>query len=182
MNKLTIPAILVATVMVAGIFAFMPVQQASTVHTTSTMTVSSATIALVADEMLEIREISVTNVDYDGAQAITITGAAATDEFTLLALIVDIGTAGGITANDQITFDVLTVDGAIGALTTATDVTITTSGAEIISEVDITTPTGNVIAIAMTAGTTFPADGETLDITAKILIRNSASDPVIDTL
>jgi len=34
MNKLAIPAILVATVMVAGIFAFMPVQQASTVHTT----------------------------------------------------------------------------------------------------------------------------------------------------
>ena len=34
MNKLTIPAILVATVMVAGIFAFMPVEQASTVHTT----------------------------------------------------------------------------------------------------------------------------------------------------
>ena len=35
MNKLTIPAILVATVMVAGIFAFIPVEQASTVHTTS---------------------------------------------------------------------------------------------------------------------------------------------------
>ena len=34
MNKLTIPTILVATVMVAGIFAFMPVQQATTVHTT----------------------------------------------------------------------------------------------------------------------------------------------------
>jgi len=33
MTKLTIPVILVATVMVAGIFAFMPVQQASTVHT-----------------------------------------------------------------------------------------------------------------------------------------------------
>jgi len=32
MNKLTIPAILVATVMVAGAFAFMPVEQASTVH------------------------------------------------------------------------------------------------------------------------------------------------------
>ena len=36
MNKLTIPAILVATVMVAGIFAFIPVEQASTVHTTGT--------------------------------------------------------------------------------------------------------------------------------------------------
>jgi len=34
MNKLTMPTILVATVMVAGMFAFMPVQQASTVHTT----------------------------------------------------------------------------------------------------------------------------------------------------
>jgi len=34
MNKLMIPAILVATVMVAGAFAFMPVEQAATVHTT----------------------------------------------------------------------------------------------------------------------------------------------------
>jgi len=33
MNKFTIPSILVATVLVAGMFAFMPVEQASTVHT-----------------------------------------------------------------------------------------------------------------------------------------------------
>ena len=33
-TKLTIPAILVVTVMVAGMFAFMPFQQASTVHDT----------------------------------------------------------------------------------------------------------------------------------------------------
>ena len=32
MNKLAIPAILVSIVMIAGIFAFMPVQQATTVH------------------------------------------------------------------------------------------------------------------------------------------------------
>jgi len=32
MNKLAIPAILVAVIMVAGIFAFSPVEQASTVH------------------------------------------------------------------------------------------------------------------------------------------------------
>jgi len=44
MNKLTIPSILVATVMVAGIFAFMPVEQASTVHTTiGILNVASAT-------------------------------------------------------------------------------------------------------------------------------------------
>ena len=34
MNKYAIPTILVATVLVAGIFEFMPIQQASTVHTT----------------------------------------------------------------------------------------------------------------------------------------------------
>jgi len=34
MNKFLIPAILVATVMVAGIFAFMPIEKASTVHGT----------------------------------------------------------------------------------------------------------------------------------------------------
>jgi len=32
MNKIAIPALLVATVMVAGMFAFAPVEQASTVH------------------------------------------------------------------------------------------------------------------------------------------------------
>ena len=33
-RKLAIPAILAATVLVAGIFAFMPIEQASTIHTT----------------------------------------------------------------------------------------------------------------------------------------------------
>lgn len=33
MNKLVIPAILAATVLVAGMFAFMPVERATTVHT-----------------------------------------------------------------------------------------------------------------------------------------------------
>ena len=53
MTKLTIPAILAATIMVAGIFAFMPVEQASTVHTTivadlgrtSSVILDAATIA-----------------------------------------------------------------------------------------------------------------------------------------
>ena len=36
MNKIVIPALLVSTVMVAGMFAFMPVEQANTVHTTIT--------------------------------------------------------------------------------------------------------------------------------------------------
>lgn len=53
MNKLAIPAILVAIVMVAGIFAFSPIEQASTVHTTiqntqQTVVERAETIALGA--------------------------------------------------------------------------------------------------------------------------------------
>ena len=33
MNRLTVPSILAATVLIAGIFALMPVERASTVHT-----------------------------------------------------------------------------------------------------------------------------------------------------
>ena len=36
MNKLAIPVALIAVIMVAGIFAFSPVEQASTVHDTIT--------------------------------------------------------------------------------------------------------------------------------------------------
>jgi len=42
MNKLVIPTILLATVMVAGIFAFSPIDEATTVHTTGTITVDSS--------------------------------------------------------------------------------------------------------------------------------------------
>jgi hypothetical protein len=35
MNKIAIPTLLLGVVMIAGIFAFMPVQEASTVHTTA---------------------------------------------------------------------------------------------------------------------------------------------------
>jgi len=35
MNKIALPALLVATIMVVGIFAFAPVEQASTIHTTT---------------------------------------------------------------------------------------------------------------------------------------------------
>jgi len=49
LNKFTIPVILVATVLVAGIFAFMPVEKASTVHTT----LQSSTAATTAHGLLQ---------------------------------------------------------------------------------------------------------------------------------
>jgi len=182
MNKLTIPTILVATVMVAGIFAFMPVEQASTVHTTNTATVSAATIALVADEMLELREISVTDVDFNGAQSIRITGAAATDEFQIITLTMVPGTGGDpVDAADEINIDGYTVDGAAGDILGFTNTDILT-GIELIAQIDLVLPpTGNVITFAMTGGAAPATDGETLSFTAEILIRNSAADPIITT-
>ena len=52
MNKLTIPSILAATVLIAGIFAFMPVEKASTVHTglgTQLTTITNNVATLQAD-------------------------------------------------------------------------------------------------------------------------------------
>jgi len=43
MNKIAIPALLVATIMVAGAFAFVPVEQASTVHTSGTVLANNLT-------------------------------------------------------------------------------------------------------------------------------------------
>jgi len=44
-----IPAILAVTVMVAGVFAFMPVEQASTVHTSTAFTENSMKYVTVSD-------------------------------------------------------------------------------------------------------------------------------------
>jgi len=53
MNKLTIPAILVATVMVAGIFAFMPVEKASTVHDTIILAITDGKVVQVTVPLSE---------------------------------------------------------------------------------------------------------------------------------
>jgi len=60
MNKVLVPSILAATVMVAGMFAFMPVEQASTVHIGS---------QLYAIEVLTITDTDVT----EGTDVYTLT-------------------------------------------------------------------------------------------------------------
>ena len=56
MNEFTIPAILVTTVIIAGMFAFMPVQEASTVHpiiqesSINLVTVTSTSATVGADD------------------------------------------------------------------------------------------------------------------------------------
>jgi hypothetical protein len=60
MNKITIPALLLGVVMIAGAFAFMPVQEASTVHTgaTTTLAADAITAAKIATDSIGAAEIA----------------------------------------------------------------------------------------------------------------------------
>jgi len=75
MNKLTIPTILVATVMVAGMFAFMPVEQASTVHTTGT------TVAVIGAGGIGVGDFATASITADAIA----TNAIGSDELAATA-------------------------------------------------------------------------------------------------
>jgi len=98
MNKLTIPAILAATVMVAGIFAFMPVEQASTVHTSGTITTTSTA------------DITAILEDTD----ITIPGTITTVDTVVDGIVLDVATVD--TVVDGIVLDVATVDTVVDGI------------------------------------------------------------------
>ena len=89
MNKLAIPAILTATIMVAGIFAFMPVEQASTVHTTAI-----GTIVDVVD----------TDASWDATDNL---GVTCTGAFEVLQIELDLTEGAGLfDATDNINFNI----------------------------------------------------------------------------
>ena len=91
LNKLVIPAILTATVLIAGIFAFSPVDEAQTVHSS-------------LGGVISINE-SITDVG--DATVFTIT---CTDTFFIPSMYVD---SSGVGAGDTIAVEDVTVDGNI---------------------------------------------------------------------
>jgi len=146
MNKLTIPTILVATVMVAGIFAFMPVEQASTVHTTIGLlqAVTATATDMVVDDVAAfdctdeviIYSIQVDSTDVSDTDVIAL---QIDDGVTTTVLDADVnGGGGGLTdtlsldeftavefpialaAGDELQLDITTVDAG-----STEDITIT---------------------------------------------------------
>jgi len=175
MNKLAIPAILVATVMVAGIFAFMPVEQASTVHDT------------IRSTQLEIRQVTAVGVDAAiDNNVLTIT--ADDQPFQLLGVRFIPGTTGTPVANtDQFEFDIIEVDGATMTTSlTAADKTITAGGYDVLHELaesanyPILGVTGTLFEFTFSTVSTAPDTTETVDITATILIEAGETNPTID--
>ena len=88
MKKYTIPTILVAVVLVAGMFAFMPVENAATVHTTILANTS------------EVNVVTDTDVGDAGTFDIEITGNGS--DFCILSLVLFTDDAQ-VLANDDIT-------------------------------------------------------------------------------
>ena len=85
MNKIIIPSILAATILVAGMFAFMPVQKASTVHTTIQSTI--------------LQSVAKSDTDVATGDALTLTCTA---PFVVHAINVD---ADGTLATDTVDVD-----------------------------------------------------------------------------
>jgi hypothetical protein len=65
MNKITIPALLLGVVMIAGAFAFMPVQEASTVHTSAANLANQSVIKTVTETELTVTAAQVITIDLD---------------------------------------------------------------------------------------------------------------------
>jgi len=58
MNKLAIPAVLAATVLIAGMFAFMPVEKASTVHSSIIAALQGANLVRMQIHIDDLKSIS----------------------------------------------------------------------------------------------------------------------------
>jgi len=149
MNKLTIPTILAATVLVAGIFAFMPVEQATTVHTSGTTTIATngigigdfaagsiTTGAIAADFATEIADAVDADVDFTigsiDANGVGI-GDFATNSITVAAVA---------DTSEPFSLSVSTVDE-----TTFGSPPTCTSNKPFILEIDTFGPTGTTLTI-----------------------------------
>ena len=167
MNKLLIPTILTATVLIAGIFAFMPVEQASTVHDT------------IIDSTTDLRLIQQTIV-FDATAPVDndLIRFSSAEPFHLLAIFFDASTnlAGGV---DAFGIDGMLGDGktmAVGAIAEADPTTLDNN--EILDSLGEIPVAGLIIDLVIdddADGNVIDTDDE-LDVT--IIVRTD-SDAVI---
>jgi len=131
MNKLVIPTILLATVMVAGMFAFMPVNQASTVHATiiiPELNAQDRTITYYqlfgggADIDLDELALVLQSEDaYSGELSITIFGRESDGDTECAATFTVDADTNNDGASDVIISTVTSVDGALTMFDDDTD-------------------------------------------------------------
>ena len=165
--KLAIPALLGIIVMVGGLFAVLPVNEATTVHTT------------IQDSQLILQTVTTDNLAYGATLAITIT---ATDVITLLGVIVDDGSATPPSVGDDFDVPVVgtLVDGDqvdVDEITTVNDADVD-DALDILTMMDIPQLTGTVFEFELDPGGAPVTDGDNLKITITYLGRGDQT-PVI---
>lgn len=108
MNKIVIPVILSVTILIAGIFAFQPIEEASTVHTTlqssSAATTQTTTITDdIADEVRDQDRYIYWNIDATATitNMILIPDSNVDIDGNLTATLIDEGASGDSTVNCQ---------------------------------------------------------------------------------
>ena len=175
MNKLTIPAILAATVMVAGVFAFMPIEQASTVHTSTAFTENSMKYVTVSDTCTvtaagQCDLVTVNVSPGDAYQLVSLTGFMGTDVVGATKTLNLAACTSGI--DDEVTgIDLPAFTAATATADTVTDfVQVDNVGVGSAITDEINCPTTTTTA-AQTAGEVV--------ITFTFIMNGDATDPVV---
>ena len=189
MNKIVFPALLVATIMVAGAFAFAPVEQASTIHSTGVLTSTSFAAGAVDTAAILDGTILTGDISTDTIIAADIAaGAVATSEILDATIVTaDIATSGVTTVNildDTIgPEDVTGVTAAAGFIhveenTSITQVVVTTAFTPVVSSLAIVTcnVSGDATAAIVAGVITLTEDGAgTIQSTGARAINDAAS-------
>ena len=165
MNKIVFPALLVATIMVAGAFAFAPVEQASTIHSTGVLT--STSFAAGAVDTAAILDATILAADF---------ATGAVDTAAILAdtiLAVDIAT-GGVATLEILDATILAADFAANAVDSAATLGSNTQD----SPFRVITTTSAALATTSTSYT--PAVATNALVTCNVLITEGGSGAISD--
>jgi len=123
MNKLVIPSLLLGVVMIAGAFAFMPVQEASTVHLSGTTTTTLADDGLTAAKLKEdaSNEIQTKQIEvlFDADMTASNVDCTSDSAFLVHYVISEIADGETVTINNDGNAIIVTAD--ISATGTGTD-------------------------------------------------------------
>ena len=177
MNKIAIPALLVATVMVAGMFAFAPVEQASTVHTTAASTENSikyVTVTATCDVTVgDIDDCDQIEIDVDTGDVYRVVSAQMTATESGGAGTLDIVFTACTQGGDEVATTLLVLDSvAVGA----NDSTIVSDGIGAVTTTSIGVAGTDDVRCAAATVTT---DDDDVSISLVFQINADADDPTV---
>jgi len=158
MNRITIPSLLAATILVAGIFAFMPIEEASTVHITIQSNISQFSVVT-------------TQSTADGTgENFRITCATGSAGCRILDVYLD---------DDDSTAETLDA-GAITLVMNTESIVLAADGANLITASQATVVLNGIAGVSMTEGDTILVviNGNTDDYTLTVIAESEGDTDI----